>query len=157
MEDRLLFFILALAGAFLILAEQPTSPNYPDVYVYPETSKLEISNRVKQNLDHAYSGMTKEFPFCLFGKKSEKGGFRVNEIGVPRVISSDKVSASFTNERCKMRDDFLGMAHNHGGGICAPSDTDLERFFYDSEAKIEVITCQSDDTTEFFGIVKKDI
>lgn len=154
MSNRLLFFILALAGAFYLIAE-PAGSDYPDVHVYPETAKLEISDRVKKNLDYAYSGMKKEFPLCLFGEQADST-LRVTGLGVPRVLASDEVSARYTNVRCRARSDFLGMAHNHGKGFCAPSDTDLERFFYHSKAKIEVITCQVSGKTEIFGIVKKD-
>lgn len=116
-------------------------------------SKIKLEPIVAANMRHTYDGTSKELPFCLFGHKKENGGYVVNDMDFPRIISSEKYRTEFSDRSCMQKDDYLGMVHNHEEGSCFPSDRDLFTFF-SSRMDIFLIYCRNNEEKVYVGVTR---
>lgn len=93
-----------------------------------------------------YEGQKREIPLCLNALRVDDN-YIIYDVRIPLIMSSDSMSSQFSGLSCDSPN-YIGIAHNHPNGICAPSQIDLERFRSDDRARIESIICYASIETD---------
>lgn len=110
-------------------------------YLPPGARIPKVSPRVNQHLIqmHAFAfraGL--ENVICLEGK--ERGDTLYINDSYPALIEQTSDTNAVFGD-CGRKSGYIGIAHTHIRGYCAPSKIDADRFMGDKKAKVEVITC----------------
>jgi proteasome lid subunit RPN8/RPN11 len=114
-----------------------------DSFVMPDDTVVQINYNVLNNAFFVYNGKTTELAMCLYGK--ELGRFlRIEETSIPPHSAVTEETASFDYSICKERDDFIGLMHNHPDGTQYPSGIDIERFYREQRAEVEMVVYKSE-------------
>ena len=118
--------------------------------------KLFVSQFILNQFDAEYENSNEETVLCLLGEKTLEG-WRVTNTYKPRIINTSINSMEY--ESCGSDPSYtnvIGFWHNHNGGLCELSDSDMFAFggdYYKYGIEIAVVQCDSNR----MGIYTKDI